>query len=178
MYRPESGDSLEEVARKLSVSAELLLKLNGLESARAFSSKQEVVVPQTANLRASGIRELSPDDLHKNDFDRISERLNEPVFLVEYYTVKGVTLGKLVVRETELVFEPLSKSFTGLLNQQSTLKSRQLFYQQATATLRQLRRPAARDRRDPDVGPRPGLPRARHELSHPPRAFPLWLLVL
>lgn len=51
------------------------------------------------------------------DFEKILENHKPFTFYVHYSTVKGDALGKLIVTEEEIMFEPLNRNLKGFINQ-------------------------------------------------------------
>lgn len=51
------------------------------------------------------------------DFEKILENHKPFTFYVHYSTVKGDALGKLIITEEEIMFEPLNRNLKGFINQ-------------------------------------------------------------
>ena len=56
-------------------------------------------------------------DLLKHDFEKIMESHEPFTFYLHYSTVKGDALGKLILTDCELIFEPLNTKLKGFLSQ-------------------------------------------------------------
>lgn len=63
------------------------------------------------------VRPLTVGDLMNIDFEKIIENHQPYSFYVHYSTVKGDALGKLILTDYEIMFEPLNKSLKGFINQ-------------------------------------------------------------
>lgn len=64
------------------------------------------------------VRHLTIGDLMNTDFEKIIENHKPNTFYVHYSTVKGDALGKLILTDYEIMFEPLNKSLKGFINQE------------------------------------------------------------
>lgn len=63
------------------------------------------------------VREPTTSDFKEINFESIMAS-NEPyTFFVFYLTIKGSALGKLMITDYELIFEPLNDKFKGFVNQ-------------------------------------------------------------
>ena len=51
------------------------------------------------------------------DFEKTVENHEPFTFYLHYSTVKGDALGKLILTEEEIMFEPLNKQLKGFINQ-------------------------------------------------------------
>ncbi len=51
------------------------------------------------------------------DFENIIETHRPFSFYIHYSTVKGDALGKLILTDHEIIFEPLNKKLKGFINQ-------------------------------------------------------------
>lgn len=63
------------------------------------------------------VREPTSSDFKDIDFEDIMA-MHEPfTFYVFYLTIKGSVLGKLMITDFEVIFEPLNEKFKGFVNQ-------------------------------------------------------------
>jgi hypothetical protein len=142
MYKPESGDSLESIANRVNTPLSLLCEFNKMDPGSEVDCKRELIVLERAPVSAPGLRELTVGDLMEADFDGLLQKVEPPVFLVQYCTVRGIALGKLTLTDYEIMFEPLNSKLKGFINQECSLTSRRLLREQATAAQHELRRRA------------------------------------
>lgn len=63
------------------------------------------------------VRFLTIGDIMSIDFEKIVENHKPITFYIHYSTVKGDALGKLILTDYEMMFEPLNKSLKGFINQ-------------------------------------------------------------
>lgn len=55
------------------------------------------------------VRYLTIGDIMNIDFEKILENHKPYTFYLHYSTVKGDALGKMILTEEEIIFEPLNK---------------------------------------------------------------------
>ena len=63
------------------------------------------------------VREPTTSDFKEIPFEEIMATHEPFTFYVFYLTVKGSALGKLIITDYELIFEPLNEKFKGFVNQ-------------------------------------------------------------
>jgi hypothetical protein len=63
------------------------------------------------------VREPTSSDLKDISFENIMATHEPFTFYVFYLTIKGSVLGKLMITDYELIFEPLNEKFKGFVNQ-------------------------------------------------------------
>lgn len=51
-----------------------------------------------------------------SDFEKVVENHKPFTYYVHYSTVKGDALGKLILFDQEIIFEPLNKNLKGFIN--------------------------------------------------------------
>ena len=62
------------------------------------------------------LRHLTVGDLLSIDFEKIIETHKPYSFYIHYSTVKGDALGKLILTDRELIFDPLNRHLKGFIN--------------------------------------------------------------
>ena len=63
------------------------------------------------------VREPTSSDFKEIPFENIMATHEPFTFYVFYLTIKGSALGKLIITDYELIFEPLNDKFKGFVNQ-------------------------------------------------------------
>lgn len=63
------------------------------------------------------VREPTSSDFKEIPFEKIMATHEPFTFYVFYLTIKGSALGKLIITDYELIFEPLNDKFKGFVNQ-------------------------------------------------------------
>lgn len=61
-------------------------------------------------------RNLTVGDLMHIDFENILERDQPTKYYVHYSTVKGDALGKLILTDYEIIFDPLNSKLKGFIH--------------------------------------------------------------
>jgi hypothetical protein len=124
IYSPEgNSETLSFVAQKIKVPEAVLCSMNNLYNNSVI--RKEILVPNSAIRSVSGTRLLNVGDLFHFNLDLLSEQLENPLFLIQYYTVKGIALGKLTLTDYEIIFEPLNPQLKGFVDPMSNLSRRQ-----------------------------------------------------
>lgn len=100
---------------------------------------EEILAPSSCN-RLPEVRLPTVGDLPLFDFDRALSLLDAPTFLVQYHTLQKVVLGKLVLTDYEVLFEPLNPNLRGQLDPLGAITSRRLLRQRASPAVRLLPR--------------------------------------
>ena len=72
------------------------------------------------------MRAITVGDLSLFDFDEALELSDTPTFLVQYHTLRKIVLGRLIITDYEVIFEPLNLNLKGKVDQLSSLISRRL----------------------------------------------------
>lgn len=97
------------------------MSLNLIDKSKPKLSKNSVLlVPlEREYTEASSVRPLQLKDLSEHSLeDRMMMLPNFPMFLLYYCTSAADVLGRLVVSQTELIFEPLNHAFRGFYDYQ------------------------------------------------------------
>jgi hypothetical protein len=123
MIKPLPEETLESLASRINVSPDVIAELNGIKSDSVTFKNRDLIVPDRVPKNVQGVRELTVGDLMEHDFDSLLSKVDPPVFLAQYYTVKGIALGKLTLTDYEIIFEPLNPKLKGFINQESQIKS-------------------------------------------------------
>jgi LysM repeat protein len=124
MLRPQPNDTLQLIATRINIPESVIAELNDIKSDDEIPKNNELVVPERVPRSVPGVRELTVGDLMERDFDALLLKIDPPVFIVQYYTVKGVALGKLTLTDFEIIFEPLNPKLKGFINQECNVSSR------------------------------------------------------
>lgn len=66
---------------------------------------------------------MTVGDIMNGEFEKIAENHKPFTFYVHYSTVRGDALGKLILTDYEIIFEPLNKKLKGFINQEGFLIS-------------------------------------------------------
>lgn len=123
MLKTLPDDTLESMAHRINVPESVIAELNDIKPDGPFPKNKDLVVPDRVPKAVQGVRELTVGDLMEQDFDSLLLKIEPPVFIVQYYTVKGIALGKLTLTDYEIIFEPLNPKLKGFINQESKITS-------------------------------------------------------
>lgn len=63
----------------------------------------------------------------KYNFEEVMENHEPFTFYIHYSTIKGDALGKLILTDYEIIFEPLNTRLKGFINQTGRLIRRRVF---------------------------------------------------
>lgn len=87
---------------------------------------QKLLIPESLILdpEEEFLQGLTIGDLMTIDLDSVIENHKPYSFFIHYSTVKGDALGKLILTDQEIIFDPLNKNLKGFINQESELKRR------------------------------------------------------
>lgn len=120
MFTPNPHSTLREAALKLGVPVEKLKKMNELPESYKEDEPlgdKKLVVEDGWGFGGPQFTELTVGDLLSFDFEKIAENSEPPIFYVHYATVRGDALGKLILTDFEILFEPLNSKLKGFINQ-------------------------------------------------------------
>jgi hypothetical protein len=85
--------------------------------------KKEIIIADNLIEDVSYVRKLTVGDIMNGRFEIILENHKPYTFFVHYSTVRGDALGKLILTDYEIIFEPFNQKLKGFINQDSFLKS-------------------------------------------------------
>lgn len=114
VYTPAKPETTSEIAVKLGVDEKTICKLNKL--AIGSEAPKGLLVPSSSN-ESPELRQVTVGDLAHFDFDEALFNSEPTTFIIQYHTLQRVVLGKLILTQYELMFEPLNPSLKGRLDQ-------------------------------------------------------------
>lgn len=137
VYSAAKPEKTSEIAAKLGVEEQVICKLNRLSA--GSEAPKELLVPSSSNASPE-LRQVTVGDLGHFDFDEALFNSEPTTFIAQYHTLQRVVLGKLILTEFELMFEPLNPSLKGRIDQVGLLISGRLLRKRPTPNVRFIQR--------------------------------------
>lgn len=122
IYSVSGKTTLSLLSKKLNVPIENIRRINSFPSNLGDNDElhnPKVVIEDRWLLNDPKVQELTIGDLLNQDFERTAENCDPPIFYVHYATVRGDALGKLILTDSELLFDPLNPKLKGFINQET-----------------------------------------------------------
>ena len=120
IYNTVADDTLEKIANKTGCEISLISDLNQIDKSKKL--QKELLIHDGDN-NFDKLRSLNVGDLINFDMDEAMLKIDPKIILLQYHTCKKMVLGRFMITEYEIMFEPLNENLKGMVDQLSCLKS-------------------------------------------------------